>query len=159
MKRLFDILLVAVIIAFIGALAMSGVWLIADRETITPVGIRNVEFIFRVTDADSGEPVSGARVNIRTDERDGSSKKLTLTADESGRARILREHVWLEEVRRPFHETVNLVDRTWCVSFTVTANAYRSLDEQPLFERNYEDLGIWVDGMRRIEFRIPLEKQ
>jgi hypothetical protein len=154
-KRLFDTLVVALIIAII----VGGVWFVGGAKTTYALGSRNVEFIFLVTDSQTEEPIPGATIRIRTEEHDASSKKFKLVTNDDGRARMLREDEQVEDVIRTFRKTVSLVNTTWCV-FSISAKSYRPLENQWLAERRYEDLGFFSDErVQRIEFRIPLERQ
>ncbi len=123
---------------------------------------RNIEFIFLVTDEQTGEPVTGAQIDIRIEDFDDKGPLVgakKLTTDNSGMAKMLRENQMCEDVIRPFRKTITLVNRTWCV-FSIGADGYRSIENAWLAEFRYKDKGFFPEeGCQRVEFKFALQKK
>jgi hypothetical protein len=158
MKKLLPVLVVFCIFALFGGT------LYYSHGFVTTYVLccgRNVEFVFRVTDAASKEPIPGAIISVRSEEfKDGRPvPEFKLVTDAEGRARILREDQMVEDVIRPFRKTVSLIPTAWC-GFSIEAKGYRPVKDQWLAKLRYEDQGYsQEDGFQRVEFSIRMEKQ
>jgi hypothetical protein len=133
------------------------------HETIYALCMRDIEFVFFVHDAVTGEPVAGAELTIRDEKDAGDGKKIEtkLITDESGRVRLLRENSDCEEVIRTFRKTVTLFNSGWC-DFDVQAENYQPIKNANLLFGSFahEDKGYsQQEHIHRVEYKIPVTKK
>jgi hypothetical protein len=123
---------------------------------------RDIEFIFFVHDAATGEPISGAEFTIRDvdpNKSDRNDPPIHLVTDETGRAKLLRKDSLCEDVHRMFHKTVTLFFTAWC-DFDLKAGGYEPIDNNNLGLYAHVDKGYSrQEKIHRVEYRIPLVKK
>src|SRR5262245_20807121 len=104
------------------------VYLVANisHGTMYSLVIRDVEFVFRVMDAESGESIAGAVMSIRGEEfreKGRVVEHIKLVTDDQGLTRLRRKDLMFDDVVRPFRKTVSEIPRTWC-SLSIHAEGY-----------------------------------
>ena len=143
------------------ALILCLICLIPYSQKIYALGSQNLEMVFVVTDAETGEPIPNASIDLLMEA--GAWNKevgvVHLVTDDKGTVRHVHENNSCEDVIRPFRKTVTLIDLTWA-SVNVSATGYSPVEQMWLHTAKYEDKGIYSEGrFQRVEFTVPLHKQ
>jgi hypothetical protein len=127
-------------------------------ETIYALHSRDVEILFLVTDAATGDPIPGATVDLLLDLDDDppEGKRMRLIADENGQVSYFRDQVRSEDIIKPFRSTRMTFDLGWAV-YTVSAKGYSGIEDQWLHTSKFENLGR-KNGRYRLQFGVPLHK-
>ena len=111
----------------------------------------------------TGEPIQGAKILLFEEKEDGLPPEQhvlsSLTSDNEGRARFVRENNSCEDVIRPFRRTTTLIDLTWA-SLDVTADGFNPMTRLFLHGANYKDKGYFSkDHSQHVELTLPLQKR
>jgi hypothetical protein len=134
------------------------------QQTIYALCGRDIEFIFFVHDAATGEPIPGAEFAIWIAdhrESDRSKSQIKLVTDETGRAKLLRKNADCEDVIRTFHKTVTLFNATWC-EFDLRAEDYQPIEYGNMHYGSYPHSDRGYSGqehLQRVEYKIPLVRK
>jgi hypothetical protein len=146
-------------------LAVTGLALLLSPPYSQPtyaLASTNLEMEFQVTDAESGEAVPQASIELMTEDRKENGlgqQVIRLVTDAQGKARFVHENNSCEDVIRPRRKTVTLIDLTWA-SVNVSAAGYRPVERMWLHTARYENKGYFPEGRcQRVEFSVPLQKQ
>lgn len=130
-------------------------------QTIYALTSRNLEMVFVVTDAETGEPIPNASIDLLMEA--GAWNKevgvVHLVTDDKGRVRQVHENNSCEDIIRPFRKTVTLIDLCWA-SVNVSAEGYQPVEGLWLPDFKYDDKGYFREGnYQRIEFNLRLHKR
>jgi hypothetical protein len=144
-------MIVGLVVVILLCLALYG-------QTVYALADRKLEMVFVVADAETGQPVPGARVELLDWTRDPEHDVCTSVTRTDGTATFYREKNSCEDVIRPFRKTVTLIDLTWA-SVNVSAKGYQPVEQMWLHGSKYEDHGSSRQGnVQRITFNIPLRR-
>jgi hypothetical protein len=136
--------------------------LIASGQTTYALASRNLDMVFFVTDAGTGEPIPKASIDLITEDNgeNGLGRQVIgLITDAEGRARFVHENNSCEDVIRPCRKTVTLIDLTWA-SVDVSAEGYMPIEQMWLHTSKYNNKGYNTEGrFQRVEFSVPLHKR
>ncbi len=113
--------------------------------------------IFIVTNAETGQPIPNASIDLMKGEGNAQQLLATLVTDQEGKARFVRQNNSCEHLIRPFRETKTFIDLTWATA-TVSAKGYSPIEGLWLPTAKYEQKP-YGGGFRRVEFSLPLGKQ
>jgi hypothetical protein len=137
-------------------------WHVSCGQTFFGLAIRNLEMVFVVTDAETGEPIPNTSIDLVAEEykEKGLERRvLKLRTDNEGSAKFVHENNSCEVVIRPFRKTVTLIDLTWA-SIDVSAKGYSPVEQMWLHTAKFEDKGHFSEGNRqRVEFNVRLRKR
>jgi hypothetical protein len=147
-------------------LVMAGVaillCLFLYSQTTYALAFRNLELVFVVTDAATGEPIPNASIDLIAQEykEEGLEQQVTkLVTDNQGRARFVRANNCCEDIIRPLRKVVTLINLTWA-SVNVSAKGYNSVEQMWLETAKYEDQGYFSEGrFQRVEIAVRLHKR
>ena len=106
-------------------------YLIPYCQTIYALADRDLEIVFVVTDAETGEPISNASIDLMVEERKEKGfeqQVIKLVTGNEGKAMFVHKNNSCEDIISPFRKTVTLIDLTWA-SVNASAQGY-SLVEQ-----------------------------
>src|SRR5262249_37509453 len=144
------------------ALLLCLICLSSYSQTIYALASRNLEMVFVVTDAETGEPIPNASIDLMAEkhkEKGLEQQVIKLMTDDEGRARFVHENNWCEDVIRPFRKTVTLIELTWA-SVNVSATGYSPVEQMWLHTAKYDNKGYFSKvGVQRVEFNVPLNKR
>jgi hypothetical protein len=119
---------------------------------------RNLEMLFHVTDAGTGEPIPDASVRLFTADFDSEGRRLLacIITDSDGNAQYFREDNRCEDVIRPLRKTITFIDLTWAL-VDVAAAGY-SIQERIWLEMHpYDETAFFPERhTHRLLFNIPL---
>jgi hypothetical protein len=131
-------------------------------QTIYALASRNLEMVFVVTDAETGELIPNASIDLMAEEykENGLERQvIKLVTDNEGRARFVHENNSCEDVIRPFKKTVTLIDLTWA-SITVSGKGYSPVEQMWLHTAKYKNKGYFSEGpFQQVEFNVSLHKR
>jgi hypothetical protein len=148
-------------IVFVAAGAALLPCLFSFCQTTYALASRDLEIVFHVTDAESGEPIPHASIELIAEgQEEGLEQGIThLVTDDQGKASFVREGNSCEDVIRPFRKTVTLIDLTWA-SATISATAYSPVQGMWLHTAKYENKGYSSDRRcQQVEFSVPLHRR
>jgi len=136
-------------------------WGFTFGKTTYALASTKLEILFIVTDAETGEPIPLASVDLLVEQHDKGfmqqAQVITLVTDKDGKASYVRDNNSCEYIIRPFRKTVTALDLTWA-TVSVSANGYDPVG--PLWLHTVKrDNEAYVDGGLRVEFRVPLTKE
>ena len=133
-------------------------WFMPYSQTNYTLAIRNLEMVFVVADAETGEPIPNASIDLMA-ENGLEQQVIKLLTDNEGRARFVHENNMCEDVIRPFRRTVTLIDLHWA-SVNVSAKGYRPVEHVWLNTTKYENKGYSSKShCQRVEINVPLQKR
>lgn len=143
----------------LAALALAAVFF-GSSQTLVALSTRDLEMLFVVTDAETGEPISNATIRLMADP--GAWNRVEgvfkLVTDRDGRSRFVHENNSCEDIIRPYCKTVTHIDLTWA-TIDVSANGYKSLKNIYLHTYKYDNKGyIPEGGFQRVEFKMAMQK-
>jgi hypothetical protein len=137
------------------------IWGLIFDKTTYAVAVTNLEMTFVITDADTGQPISNATIDLIAEEHESGvmrqAQVISLVTDQDGKARFVREKNSCEYVIRPFSKTETLIDLTWA-SVDVAADGYSPAGPIWLHTAKHKDKGRG-EGGPKVEFKVPLSKQ
>jgi len=130
-------------------------------QTIYALASRKLEMVFHVTDAESGEPIPHASIELIAEGQEEEAPDqgiIHLVTDGESKASFVREGNSCEDVIRPFRKTTTLIDLTWA-SATISANGYSPVQGMWLHSAKYENKGYSSDGRcQQVEFNLSLHR-
>ena len=136
--------------------------LIPYCQTVYALASRDLEMVFVVTDAETGEPIPHASIDLLEEEYKGNGPEqrvIKLATDDEGMARFVHEDNSCEDIIRPFRKTVTLIDLTWA-SVNVSAEGYGSVEQMWLHSAECDNKGhSSEDRCQRVEFKVLLSKR
>jgi len=122
---------------------------------------RNLEMVFVVTDAETGNPIPNAQVKMAAEEyrENGVDHQfIELVTDQEGHAKFVHENNPCEDYIRPFRKTVTFIDLTWA-SIDVSTKSYSPIEQMCLHTAKYDNKGSSSDGLfQGVVFNVPLHK-
>jgi len=136
--------MIGLVVGGIGLL-LAGLFL---GRTTYALADRNLEMMFVVTDATTGEPIPNAEIELIAEEykeKGIGQQVFKVVTDNEGRARFVHENNSCEDVIRPFRKTITLIDLTWAY-VSVSAKGYSCtfaafLNRRTLWERRWGNEG------------------
>jgi hypothetical protein len=133
-----------------------------SRTTTFALCSRDLEIVFVVVDAGTGEPIPNASIELTAEgwQEDCRPQKIaTLITDENGTTRLVREKNSCEDVIRPFHKTITFIDLTWAV-VNITAEGYSPIEQMWLHDAPKSSNEFIADQRhQRVGLRVPMRKQ
>src|SRR6266851_88814 len=104
-----------IIIGLTTASIVLALYLVSSFQTVYGLRDTNLELVFVVTDAATGQPIPNASIDLMFEEYEKAQeqKLVKLMTDREGKARFVHENNSCEDVIRPWRETVTLIDLTW----------------------------------------------
>jgi hypothetical protein len=137
-------------------------FLLSPSQTIYAVGSCDLELVFVIADAETGEPIQNASIEISEEgwqEENRVQKIATLITNEMGTATFIREHNTFEDIERPFRKTVRSIDLTWA-AMRIVAEGYESVEQMSLYDAR-RTKNEWVSKRRlqRVELLLSLKKR
>jgi hypothetical protein len=153
----FRLIVIGLVVAGIVALLCF----IASTGTTFALGSRNLEMLFVVTDAETGEPIPNASIDLLMEAGAWNKEEgvVQLVTDDEGRVRHVHENNSCEDVIRPFRKKETLIDLTWA-SVNVSAKGYEPVEQIWLHTAKYDNKGYFSEGhFQRIEFNMLLHKR
>jgi hypothetical protein len=156
----FRRIVIGLVVAGIGLL-LCRICFILYSQKVYALASRNLELVFVVTDAETGEPIPNASIDLLMEAGAWNEEVgvVHLVTDDKGRVRHVHENNSCEDVIRPFRKTVTLIDLTWA-SVDVSSKGYEPGEQIWLHTAKYDDKGYFSEGrFQRVEFNVPLHKR
>lgn len=144
-------------------LIVIGLIVVSPGETILALGSTELEVLVLVTDAETGGPITGAKVEIWDDETiyGKGMKKTFMITDQEGKAKFVRKNVNCEDYIRPSRKTRTSYDLTWGSGRISAPGGYKR-EEISLHEFPYEVVQSFSDStgerFTSLQFSIKLKK-
>ena len=132
-------------------------YLWSELQTIYALSYRNLDMLFVVSDAETGQPIRNASIDVMTHRCSPRREEKThLATDDEGRARFLQEHNSCEDIVRPFRRTITLIDLTWA-TVDVSADGYCPIQQLWLHDAKYEKKRYLSESnTHELEFPVQL---
>jgi hypothetical protein len=147
----------------VGLVAAASAFLcvVTYSQPMYALGSRNLEMLFVVTDAETGEPIANASIDLLMEKGAWNEEVgvVHLVTDKEGRARNVHANTSCEDIIRPFRKTVTLIDLCWA-SVNVSAEGYQPVERLWLHDFKYDHKGYFSEGnFQRIDFNLRLHKR